>query len=106
MVPGRRHTKIRQQQPQHRLDAYPAGRQMGAAANRLSGNVNMRVAGAGLRVPVPCDQFLAGAVEQVVAVRECADVPALAAVLNELELMAEKELDVADAWRAQQQRVF
>jgi hypothetical protein len=50
-----------------------------------------------VRVPVPADQLCAGVVQEVVPVCGRGDVPAFPAVLDELELVTERELDGADA---------
>lgn len=99
--PGR-DPEVNEQQPQNRLDADAARRHVHAAVNRPGRDVEVGMTAQpqiteAFRVPVPADQLPAGIVQQVVPVRGRAYMPALPPVLDDLELMAERELDGADA---------
>lgn len=99
--PGR-NRQVDKQQAQDRLDADTAGRHVNPAVNGSCRHVKMGMTPkAGIAqavgVPVPADHLCTGVVQEVVAVGGRAHVPALPAVLDDLELMAENELDWADA---------
>ena len=107
--PGR-DPEVYEQEAQDRLDADPARRHVDTAINLPGRDVQVRMTAQteiteAIWMPVPPDQFPAGVVQEVVPVRGRAHMPALAPVLDDLELMAERELDGADAGRGEPQRV-
>jgi len=109
-LPGR-HPEVNEEQAQNRLDADTACRDVHAAVNGSRWYVQVGVAAKArvseaIRVPVPADQLCSGVVQKVVSVCGRAHAPALAAILDDLELMAEDELDGPDAGRGEPQRVF
>jgi hypothetical protein len=108
----RRDRKVNEQQAQNRLDADAACRHMQVPFDRSCWDVHMReapqagVAAFAFRMPVPGDQLPVRFIQEVISVRCRAHVPALPAVLDDFELVAEHELDKADAGRVESQGIF
>jgi hypothetical protein len=99
--PGR-NCEVDEQQAQDRLDTDAACGHVDAAVNGSCGHVKMGMIPEAeiteaFRVPVPANHLRVGVVQEVVAVCGRAYMPALPAVLDDLKLMAEHELDGADA---------